>query len=139
MEAIVVSHDSPPLAAREVFGFTRRFYTTRGARKMAKATSGNGGLDAMRGKKVAFAGKFEWGVQERLRAMAEAQQATIQKSLNSATDYLVINDLSGGKTVQKQVVALNSKGASVRVIGADDFEKLVQLTDEEIVLLIRKG
>ena len=96
-------------------------------------------LNRLLGKTVCLQGKFDYGVKERLGAMAEAQQGLIAEALDKSVDYLVIASLSGGKTVQKQALSLNAKGASIQVIDADGFEKLVTPTNEEVLAMIRGG
>lgn len=105
---------------------------------MAKQRSA-GVLNALVGKKVLFQGRFAYGVQERLTAMAAAQQGTIVTDLDASVDYLVLADLTGGKTVQKKALSLNAKGASVQVIDTDAFAQLTQPTLEQIKGLIRGG
>src|SRR5262245_57264262 len=95
--------------------------------------------DRLKGKKVCFQGKFEWGVKERLSGLAKENKATISKDLNSKVDCLVVQDLSGAKTIQKQAIALNAKGATIQVLDADDFQKMVEPTEDEVVDLIRRG
>ena len=91
------------------------------------------------GKKVHFAGKFPYGAKDRLAAMAEAQQGKIVEELDHSVDFLVLQDIAGGKTVQKKASALNASGAAVQTIDADAFEKLVEPTPDEVLTLIRGG
>jgi len=89
-------------------------------------------------KKVAFQGKFEAGQRESLAAMTEAQQGIVSE-LDATTDYLVLSDLAAGKTAQKKVATLNSKGAAIHVLDAAAFEQLVKPTAQEVVALIHAG
>jgi hypothetical protein len=68
---------------------------------MAKQRSA-GVLNGLLGKKVLFQGRFDYGVRERLQAMAESQQGLIAKDLNASVDYVVLANLSGGKGAQKK-------------------------------------
>jgi uncharacterized protein YjbI with pentapeptide repeats len=105
---------------------------------MAKR-QGAGALNRLAGKKLVFSGKFGYGVEDCLKAMAEAQQGKILDDLDAATDYLVLADASAGKTIQKNAVTLNGKGASIQVIDADAFRKVAEPTEAEILELLRAG
>lgn len=105
---------------------------------MAKSSS-TATLKALLGKKVHFCGKFNWGEQERLQGMAEAQQAQIAEDLDNSVTHLVLPDLTAGKTVQKKVVSLNAKGAAIQVLDSAAFEALIAPTDAEILSLLRGG
>jgi uncharacterized protein YjbI with pentapeptide repeats len=96
-------------------------------------------LTRMLQKHVCFHGKFDYGAKERLTGMVEAQQGMVVEALDAAVDFLVLRDLASGKTIQKQVLSLNTKGAAVQVIDADAFEKLVAPTEAELLALIRGG
>ena len=96
-------------------------------------------LNRLLGKRVCFEGKFAWGEREWLKGAAEAQQGLVAEELDAAVDYLVLPDLSAGKTVQKKAASLNAKGAAVQVLDADAFGKLVSPTAEEVLALIRGG
>ena len=96
-------------------------------------------LNRLKGRTVVFQGKFGYGEADQLRAMAEAQGATIGEALDKSTDYLVLPDLSGGKTAQKKAQSLIAKGATIQVLDAGDFRKLVEPMPDEIVAMIRKG
>ena len=90
-------------------------------------------------KKVVFEGKFGYGERDQLAALARMQSATIVEDLDNKSDYLVIPDMTGGKTVQKKAQSLNSKGASIQVIDGGDFKKLVEPKVEEILAMLRRG
>ena len=53
--------------------------------------------------------------------MAEAQQATVLDDLSDKTNYLVLADLTAGKTIQKKAMSLNGKGAAIQVMDAVAF------------------
>ncbi len=97
------------------------------------------GLNRLAGKKVVFNGKFAYGEEERLKAMAEAQAGTLTEDLDAKTDYLVLADLNAGKTIQKKVVSLNGKGATIQVIDVEEFKKLAEPTEQEILEMLRSG
>src|SRR5690349_11049665 len=105
----------------------------------AKSGGGAGLLDRLAGKKVVFNGKFDWGVEESLTAMAKAQQGKIKDDVDLSVDYLVLADLNAGKTLQKKAMSLNAKGASIHVIDADAFRKLVEPSEQEILAMLRGG
>lgn len=96
-------------------------------------------LDRLAGKKVVFNGKFGYGSEDSLKAIAQAQQGTVLDDLDAKTDYLILADASAGKTIQKKAAALTAKGAAIQVIDADAFKKLAEPTDEEIIALLRGG
>jgi uncharacterized protein YjbI with pentapeptide repeats len=96
-------------------------------------------LNRLAGKKLVFDGKFGYGVEDSLKAMAEAQQGTVHDHLDAKVDYLVLADLAASKTIQKKAASLNAKGASIQVIDADAFRALAEPTDEEIVALLKAG
>ncbi len=96
-------------------------------------------LKALLGKTVVFDGKFDFGQLQRLTAMAEAQQGVIAVEIDANTNYLVLADLSAGKTIQKKAASLNARGASLQVIDADAFRELVQPTTGQVADLIRGG
>ncbi len=96
-------------------------------------------LTRLLGKKVFFNGKFDHGVKERLTGMVDAQQGVVVEELDESADFLVLRDLSGGKTIQKLALSLNANGAGIQTIDADAFEKMVVPTEEEALLLIRGG
>src|SRR6476660_8208856 len=102
---------------------------------MAKAASV---LNRLLGKNIVFNGKFGY-ILAQLKALAEAQQGIVEEDVSASTDYLVLADPSAGKTIQKKVVSLNAKGASIQVISSTDFEKLILPTDEEVLALIKSG
>lgn len=99
----------------------------------------SGVLNRLAGKKVVLSGRFSYGVKERLQALAEAQQAKVVDDLSDKVDYLVVADLSGGKTMQKKAMTLNGKGASIQTLDADAFGQLVEPTDDEVIELVRAG
>jgi uncharacterized protein YjbI with pentapeptide repeats len=105
---------------------------------MAKR-QGAAGLDRLAGKRLVFSGKFGYGVEEALKAMAAAQQGKVADDLDAKTDYLVLADANAGKTIQKKAVALNGKGATIQVIDADAFRQLAEPTAAEILELLRSG
>jgi uncharacterized protein YjbI with pentapeptide repeats len=94
-------------------------------------------LNRLAGKKLVFNGKFNYGDEDSLKAIAEAQQGTVKDDLDAKVDYLVLADLSASKTIQKKALSLNSKGAAIQVIDADAFKKLAEPTEEEMVALLR--
>jgi uncharacterized protein YjbI with pentapeptide repeats len=96
-------------------------------------------LSRLLGKTVCFQGKYAWGEQQRLRAMAEAQQGLIARDLDPSVSYLVLPDLSAAKTLQKKVVSLNAKGASIQIIDAAGFQQLLQPAADEVLALLRLG
>ena len=96
-------------------------------------------LHRLAGKRVLFQGKFDRGQEERLKAIAEAQQGEVVEDVDANLNYLVVPDLSAGKTIQKKVASLNGRGASIQVIDVDAFLKLAGPSDEEILGLIRAG
>jgi len=96
-------------------------------------------LNRLAGKKVLFNGKFGYGTQEWMQAMAEAQQGVVVDDLDAAVDYLVLPDLSAGKTVQKKAQSLNAKGATIQVMDVAAFMTLVDPSPTEILALIRGG
>jgi NAD-dependent DNA ligase len=73
------------------------------------AKQGTSILTALRGKKLVFQGKFDCGQEDLLHGMAQAQGGTIADEPDASTDYLVLADLAGGKTIQKKVASLNTK------------------------------
>ncbi len=99
----------------------------------------SGVLNRLAGKRLIFSGKFGYGVEESLKAMAGAQQGTLSDDLDDKVDYLVLADLSAGKTIQKKALALNGKGANIQIVDADGFKKLAEPTDQEILALLRAG
>jgi uncharacterized protein YjbI with pentapeptide repeats len=105
---------------------------------MAKR-EGAAGLDRLAGKRLVFSGKFGYGVEDSLKAMAAAQQGKVSDDLDAKTDYLVLADASAGKTIQKKALALNGKGAAIQVIDADAFRQLAEPTAAEILELLRSG
>lgn len=99
----------------------------------------SGVLNRLAGKKIVFSGKFGYGAEEALKALAEAQRGIVGEELDAKTDYLVVADLSGGKTIQKKAMALNGKGATIQVIDSDGFRQLAEPTADEILALLRAG
>ena len=73
----------------------------------------SGVLNRLSGKRLVFSGKFGYGVEESLKALAEAQQGTVCDDLDAKVDYLVLPDLGTGKTIQKKALSLNAKGAAI--------------------------
>jgi uncharacterized protein YjbI with pentapeptide repeats len=99
-------------------------------------------MNRLAGKKVCFAGKFQYGKYgplARYMALAEAQQGKIVEELDGKTDMLVLADLNASKTLQKQVLKLNAKGASIQVLDGDTFLKLVEPSTSEALAVIRGG
>jgi uncharacterized protein YjbI with pentapeptide repeats len=96
-------------------------------------------LNRLAGKKLVFDGKFGYGVEDALKAMADAQQGTVRDDLDAKVDYLVLADLGASKTIQKKAMSFNAKGASIQVIDEEAFKKLAEPTDEEVVALLRSG
>jgi uncharacterized protein YjbI with pentapeptide repeats len=96
-------------------------------------------LNRLAGKKLVFSGKFGYGAEDSLKAVAEAQQGKVLDELDATVDYLVLPDAAAGKTIQKKAVALNGKGAAIQVIDVDAFRKLAEPTEAEILELLRAG
>lgn len=96
-------------------------------------------LNRLSGKTLLFSGKFDYGVADALKALAEAQQGTVCDDLHGKVDYLVLADLSAGKTIQKKAASFNAKGATIQVLDADGFRDLAEPTDDEILALLRAG
>ena len=96
-------------------------------------------LNRLAGKKVVFSGKFGYGAEESLKAMAEAQQATVLDDLSDKTNYLVLADLTAGKTIQKKAMSLNGKGAAIQVMDAVAFRYFVKPTQDELLGLLKDG
>jgi uncharacterized protein YjbI with pentapeptide repeats len=105
---------------------------------MAKKNRSSG-LDRLAGKKVVFSGKFDYGVEGPLKAMAQAQQGTVLEDLTDKVDYLVLADLNGGKTIQKKATSLNSKGATIQVMDSATFRALAMPTQDELLALLNDG
>jgi uncharacterized protein YjbI with pentapeptide repeats len=95
--------------------------------------------DRLAGKKVCFQGKFEYGARERMGVLARAHGAVLSDELNAKVDLLIVPDTAGAKGVQSKALALNAKGASIQVVGADDFAKQVDPTDEEVIRALKLG
>ncbi len=95
--------------------------------------------DRLKKKTVCFNGKFDWGVRERLSALAKENGASIAKDLNARVGMLVVPDISGAKTIQKKVQSLNARGAAIQLLDADDFSTQVAPTDDEIVAVMKRG
>jgi len=98
-----------------------------------------GVLSRLAGKRLVFSGKFSYGVEAAIKAIADAQQGKVCDDLNGKVDYLVLADLNAGKTIQKKALSLNSKGASIQVIDVEDFRKLAEPTEDEVLALLRAG
>lgn len=98
-----------------------------------------GVLNRLAGKRLVFNGKFGYGAEESLQAMAAAQQGTVCDDVDEKVDYLVLADLNAGKTIQKKALALNGKGATIQVIDVDAFKALVDPADDEVLALLRGG
>jgi uncharacterized protein YjbI with pentapeptide repeats len=96
-------------------------------------------LQRLAGKKVVFSGKFGYGDEERLTAMAKAQQGTVLDDLSDKVDYLVLDDLNAGKTIQKKAVSLNAKGAAIQVVEADAFREMIKPAEDELLALLKAG
>ncbi len=96
-------------------------------------------LNRLVAQKVCFNGKFSYGVQAALAGRAEAQQGTVVEELDASVNYLVLADLSASKGVQKEALKLNAKGATIQVIDADAFAKIVEPTETDVLALIRGG
>lgn len=99
----------------------------------------SGILNRCAGKRFVFNGKFEYGAEDSLKAIARAQQGTVKDDLDDKVDYLVLADATAGKTIQKKAASLNGKGASIQVIDVDAFKKLAEPTEEEFLALLRAG
>ncbi len=99
-------------------------------------------LNRLLGKKVAiegFKGRMGDIARNGLKAITEAQQGIVVDDLDKSVDYLVLADVSAGKTVQKQAIAFNAKGANIQVIDATAFKSMVEPTADEVLALIRAG
>jgi uncharacterized protein YjbI with pentapeptide repeats len=96
-------------------------------------------LSAMFGNKILFNGTFGRGEQDRLMALAEAQQGIVVTKLDASVNIAVIADATPAKTVLQKVKALNAKGAAIRVLKAAEFLPLVLPTEPQIVQLIKGG
>ncbi len=96
-------------------------------------------LSKLLGKKVCLQGKFDRGDRERLVELIEAQQGTVAEDLDATVDFLVLPDLSAGKTMRKKAQSLNAKGAAIQVQCADAFKMTIEPTREQVLELIRSG
>ncbi|HUB27815.1 MAG TPA: pentapeptide repeat-containing protein [Tepidisphaeraceae bacterium] len=96
----------------------------------------------MSGKRITFAGRvtrlYRWQ-RGRVRALAEAQQATIIDKLDASTHYLVVPEMTEAKQAQKVATALNANGAAVQILDLDAFEKLVSPTADQLSAIIKGG
>jgi uncharacterized protein YjbI with pentapeptide repeats len=96
-------------------------------------------LNRLAGKKVVFSGKFDYGVEDALKSMAEAQQGAVPDELTDKVNYLVLADLNAGTTIQKKAAALNKKGATIQVMDVAAFRELVKPTEDELLALLKNG
>jgi uncharacterized protein YjbI with pentapeptide repeats len=99
----------------------------------------SGVLNRLTGKTLVFSGKFAYGAEAALKAMAEAQDGKVCDDLDDKVHYLVLADLTAGKTIQKKALSLNGKGATIQVIDVDAFKNLAEPTEDEILTLLRAG
>jgi len=96
-------------------------------------------LNRLAGKKLVFNGKFTWGVEDQLKALAQVQQGKVVDDLDDKVDYLVLADLNAGKTIQKKAMTLNGKGAAIQVIDVDAFNQLAEPTEADILAALHAG
>jgi uncharacterized protein YjbI with pentapeptide repeats len=96
-------------------------------------------LKKLPGKKLFFNGKFDYDGEERLSTLAKAQGGTVVKVLDGKVDYLVLADLSAGKTIQKKVMTLNAKGAAIQVIDEAAFLETFRPSQDQLLALLQQG
>ena len=96
-------------------------------------------LGRLVGMRVLFQGRFGRRGDARLKAQASAHGAVVAKALDAQVDYLVLPDAASAKAVRQKAQSLIAKGATIRVLEAGDFEKLVEPTGEELLALILAG
>lgn len=105
---------------------------------MAKR-QGSSVLKKLAGKKLVFSGKFDYDGEERLKALATAQGASVVKDLDGKVDCLILADLNAGKTIQKKVTSLNAKGAAIEVIDEAAFLERARPTEDQLLALLKEG
>jgi uncharacterized protein YjbI with pentapeptide repeats len=94
------------------------------------------------GKRVLIRGQFGRShefMRLKLAAMAEAHEARVVSKLDGSVDYVVVPNVAAGETIARKVELLNQSGARIRLIDGESFRKLLELTKEEVVALIRNG
>ena len=96
-------------------------------------------LNRLTGKKLVFDGKFGYGALDSLKAMADAAAGHRPRRSGREGGLSRAGRRQPSKTIQKKAMSLNAKGASIQVIDADAFKKLVEPTDEEIIALLKAG
>ena len=96
-------------------------------------------LKRLAGKRLFFSGKFDYGTEDSLKALAQAQQGIVCKDINDKVDYLVLADLNAGKMIQKKAATLNAKGATIQTLDVDGFMDLAGPTNDELLALLRAG
>lgn len=93
-------------------------------------------------KKVCFLGKFGLDHRSKVRRlthMTEAYQGSVVERLHGLVDYVILEDLSRGKGIQKQVALLRAKGSGLQVLDSDSFKAMLQPNPDEVLSLIRRG
>jgi len=74
---------------------------------------------SLEGKNVVFTGKLKGGTREEMAGLAEEFGATVQKEVNSKTNYLIVGDNVGEKKISK------ASSLGVTVITETEFLKAV--------------
>jgi uncharacterized protein YjbI with pentapeptide repeats len=94
------------------------------------------------GQSIFFAGRFEkWGqlTLELLKAFVRVEGGTLAETLNSSVSLVVLKEVTGTSSHEKKATLLNSKGASIAVIDADQLRTMLVPTQDEVHAMIQAG
>jgi uncharacterized protein YjbI with pentapeptide repeats len=99
-------------------------------------------IPKLAGQSIFFAGRFEkWGqlTLELLQAFVRVEGGTLAETLNSSVSLVVLKEVTGSSSHEKKANLLNSKGASIAVIDADQLRTMLVPTQDEVHAMIQAG
>ncbi|HEY4261779.1 MAG TPA: pentapeptide repeat-containing protein, partial [Schlesneria sp.] len=94
------------------------------------------------GQSILFAGRFEkWGqlTLELLQTFVRLEGGTVADTLNASVSLLVLKEVTGTSSHEKKATLLNTKGASIAVIDADQLRTMLVPTEAEVHAMIQAG
>lgn len=94
------------------------------------------------GQSIFFAGRFEkWGqlTLQLLQTFVQVEGGTVADTLNASVSLVVLKEVTGTSSHEKKAALLNTKGASIAVIDADQLRTMLVPTQDEVHAMIQAG
>jgi BRCT domain type II-containing protein len=94
----------------------------------------------LKGKTVAFAGKFSYlSGEQAFGWIIKVEGGKVAADVTAKLDYLVVGHARGRTAVEKQAERLKKQGAAIQILDETAFRQLFALTRDEAMALLRGG